>query len=29
MKYNGNDKIYCEQYWGNTLQKYKELKNYE
>lgn len=29
LKYSGNDDIYCEQYWGNTLQKYEELKNYE
>jgi mannosyltransferase OCH1-like enzyme len=29
LKYTGNDDVYCEQYWGNTLQKYEELKNYE
>jgi len=28
-KYHGPDKIYSEQYWGNTLQKYNELTEYE
>lgn len=26
IKYEGNDKVYCEQYWGNTLQIYDKLK---